>query len=762
MSRWTSSRWHAVDVAGLLAVVGLLAGFWWSRVLTGASVMKFAAVDLFLYCVPAYARVAEALREWRTPLWNPHQACGVPFLGVLQAGYFYPARWLLLVLDPSAALGWSTLLHLGIAAVGPFMLARALGSGTVGAVVASVGFTYGFAAVGIYAPSTLLESGVWLPVAAYALLRMTATMRWRYACLATFAIAAPILAGGHQIALYSFYGLGLFGIALVVDRRYRSAILAPKTLALVLAVCSLAIALSAVQWAPTLFWARHGERSTEPLSAAEIDPWKTPPTAVAAASVSRQTDVGGIVLPAPLAVLAILGTLFGPRLVLPLFIGGLIAFLLSLGPGAPWFSLYHWLPGFSMFRAPARLGYLVVFLASVAAAFGVESLCRAARPAGPIRGALASAAVLGALVVVIRAPVPSPPRADFYDLLAVGGTLGSVLLPPPLVGPAALAQVLATAVGVRANDSLLPYSSPKGDRLIARHHGTYRNLAARAGLSRVAFATRPVFEVPTTPKQAMLTGLYAADDYEPLHAERTSEYFSLLTRGHVASRADGIALIGVLPLTEPPVSPRLLDMMSVRYLVGPRPETLVDPPIAALVALYRMVPSLVPQGEPKDLVVLENAAALPRAYTVGGVRPVTSDVDATRAILDPGFDPRREVVAGANLISRPPSAPLREAEIVSYQPERVVIRARAETDGALVLTDTYAEGWTATLDGMPVPIWPANYLFRGITLPPGDHQVVFEYMAPGYRAGRVASLLALLTLVGVPIFKRAFFKDPAD
>ena len=95
-----------------------------------------------------------------------------------------------------------------------------------------------------------------------------------------------------------------------------------------------------------------------------------------------------------------------------------------------------------------------------------------------------------------------------------------------------------------------------------------------------------------------------------------------------------------------------------------------------------------------------------------------------------------------------------KAEIVSYDREQVVVHARSDRGGALVLTDAYAPGWTATVNGQPAPIWPANYLFRGVSLPPGEHRVVFRYAAPGYRAGRVAAMTALAVLGLVPLASR--------
>ncbi len=47
-----------------------------------------------------------------------------------------------------------------------------------------------------------------------------------------------------------------------------------------------------------------------------------------------------------------------------------------LGRLTPWFFLYRWIPGFAMFRFPARLIVLVAFFAAIAAGLGLTALAR--------------------------------------------------------------------------------------------------------------------------------------------------------------------------------------------------------------------------------------------------------------------------------------------------------------------------------------------------------------------------------------------------
>jgi uncharacterized membrane protein YfhO len=92
------------------------------------------------------------------------------------------------------------------------------------------------------------------------------------------------------------------------------------------------------------------------------------------------------------------------------------------------------------------------------------------------------------------------------------------------------------------------------------------------------------------------------------------------------------------------------------------------------------------------------------------------------------------------------------ARLVDYRDEHVTVDAQGP--GLLVLTDTYAPGWKASVDGTREPIHRVDYLLRGVEVGPGRHRVEFSYEPAAWRTGLVVSgsaliVLALLTMLGV-------------
>jgi uncharacterized membrane protein YfhO len=76
-----------------------------------------------------------------------------------------------------------------------------------------------------------------------------------------------------------------------------------------------------------------------------------------------------------------------------------------------------------------------------------------------------------------------------------------------------------------------------------------------------------------------------------------------------------------------------------------------------------------------------------------------------------------------------------------------VISANLSEEGYLVLTDAHYPGWRALTDGLEMPIYRADLLFRAVYLPAGQHRVEFVYDPLSFKLGAAISLTALLGLV---------------
>lgn len=152
-----------------------------------------------------------------------------------------------------------------------------------------------------------------------------------------------------------------------------------------------------------------------------------------------------------------------------------------------------------------------------------------------------------------------------------------------------------------------------------------------------------------------------------------------------------------------------------------------------------------------DVKIYERLGGAGRAQLVWSARPASSADEAARLLRAPDangsfqdsvvVEASAEAVAGWGLASQGDEPGGRgAAEVVSYAPERVVIRARAERPGLLVLKDAYYPGWKAEVNGAPVEIVATNALFRGVPVPAGESETVFSYEPATWRNGLRLSL----------------------
>jgi hypothetical protein len=82
--------------------------------------------------------------------------------------------------------------------------------------------------------------------------------------------------------------------------------------------------------------------------------------------------------------------------------------------------------------------------------------------------------------------------------------------------------------------------------------------------------------------------------------------------------------------------------------------------------------------------------------------------------------------------------------ILHEDASQIVVRALGP--GTFSLRDRNMPGWTATVDGKPEPM-DEGTIWRELPIGHGEHQIVFNYVAPGYAAGLPMALLAWLVVV---------------
>jgi uncharacterized membrane protein YfhO len=86
---------------------------------------------------------------------------------------------------------------------------------------------------------------------------------------------------------------------------------------------------------------------------------------------------------------------------------------------------------------------------------------------------------------------------------------------------------------------------------------------------------------------------------------------------------------------------------------------------------------------------------------------------------------------------------------VSYQNDRIRLVVSVPSGGYLVLSEVFAPGWSATVDGQPAELLRANAIFRALWVAPGEHQVELRYWPTLLTLGAASSGVAWLGVNGL-------------
>ena len=94
-----------------------------------------------------------------------------------------------------------------------------------------------------------------------------------------------------------------------------------------------------------------------------------------------------------------------------------------------------------------------------------------------------------------------------------------------------------------------------------------------------------------------------------------------------------------------------------------------------------------------------------------------------------------------------------ELRVLEENPRLTAIKIHAETAGYLVLADTWYPGWRAYVDGVQSRLWRANYMFRAVAIPAGEHEVKIVYQPRSFLVGGITSGAALVLLLLLAILR---------
>ena len=808
------SRLRVADRPADLLAVSLLVALTifaeWG-LLRGGAVVGTDAVTQY---IPWYSFLGDQLRSGNVPGWNPYQLSGTPFAADPLSGWTYlPAMVFFTLLPLVSAAKVYLFFHPLLAGIGAYALARNLRINVAGALFAAVAYEY----VGyIYVRNTCCFAYVsvlaWLPFAilgAELAIRSRSWLRrglwWAVSGLAISQILAAWLGQGSYYALLALGGYVAYRTLLFPPENIRG--LWGRVSGAAIhgsSVLLFGFGLAAASLLPRLEYnalsnLAGGYPAKDPLleSGWSITDWE-----------KLFVSPGFFYAGSATLALALAAPFIGrTRHAVPYFAVLAVSALTLSGTGfTPIHSLLYLLPSFESLQPHYPQRSLLVFYLAAALLAGatVSSLGKQARRKPYLLALPVLAAIFLATRSTVELPleeVEKPGDAGLWEeplpsLLENGVALlpGSLivlalvllfvtiyaLIPHRfriLRGLAATLLVLAVFTDLYSAGKVVLENNGGGqtaDQIVEADLSTYYEPTEATKLlhpngeeqSRF-FAYSPDLRYQRKFMESRVRALEAENRpialrvqstqiYHAVHLARYDKYLETMNE-----ETQNYHSANVLP--EGLDSP-LLNLLNTRHIVTPANPP--GPGAGNLESLKGDYPTVYKDDQVK---VLKNEEALPRAWIVHSARQTKPE--ETLELLDSGeVDPRETALLEEEppRLESPENGSDERVSVESYRADRIELDVSTAARGLLVLSEVYYPAWKAYVDGEPVSLYRANYLFRGVPIPAGDHTVELRYESASLCLGIAISLFTILVcivLVGanaVRRWRKGAYAEPAD
>ncbi|MEO0136694.1 MAG: YfhO family protein [candidate division WOR-3 bacterium] len=729
------------------------------------------------YLLDGYPFEKYALENGGFVFWYPMVFGGFPALGAPVGGQLAPLAWLKFLLPPQIAHCVTFIILFFIAGVGMYLYLKALNLSKYAATLGA--FVYQW--IGNLA--TTPEAGHTARAASIAILGITlfflhqalSTRKINYFILLAIAIAFAFYQGHFQITYYSLILFIGYVIHFLVTRRkelHKSDYL--KIIAYGVFSIVLIFFLMAVIWLPVLGGmkavARGLERGYEYAAS-----WSLPPIEIFDLLVPNfsgglenywsknpmklHTEFFGVVI----LIFALSGLIFNWRknYLKFFFITGLIALLYAFGSATFVHRLFYELvPGFKLMRAPGLAFYLVAFSTIVIGAFGFEEIIikkNLDQKRFIISGIIILIAYLlisfliapaiaeaeaGIKINYFKRNLPSYYNQAFFTLVItiLTITFGYLSIKKKIPAPTTTCIFVVLTLFHQLPIMIKYLPSGPAPEIYYQADEVVNFLKNDNSVFRVF------------PFQYGTRGEHDRDSYLLYHNIQSAG-------GYIANpiqRYQDLIGAGMSVMFNPQhliQYPKFVDILNLKYIVAPNlPEDLsgYDQNSRRIILMIKgYLARFRPVYKGYQYTIYQNDSVLPRAVILFDyvVLPPENIIDYMKS---PSFNPRELLILEDSLpYPHPPKIPaMVEAKIKKYSPNQIVIETDAPQPGFLLLIDNWHPDWQVMVDGKKEKLLRANYTFRAVYLPPGKHNVVFEYKSLPFIMGMIITVTTIAALLG--------------
>ena len=734
----------------------------WSAYPGFASPVKNNAMpDIISQIYPWKYLTIDFFKNFQIPLWNPYAFSGTPQLANYQSAVLSPFNLLFFILPFIDAWSLLVLLQPLLAGFFTYLFLRSLKTSKEAATISAVAFMFcGFLTTWM-AYATLDFAILFLPLALFAVEKYFQTKKIRFLILLSFSIPLSFFSGHFQISAYFI----IFTILYIVYKYISTKDL--KTSLNILVFSVIGIFLSLPQLLPSIESYAQSLRSGI-FEKIEAIPWGYLPTFVApdflGNPVTRNDWFGHYaewnayigILPLMLAFFA----LFGKRTKEILFFMFLAILALLFSFQTPFldFLVFLKIPVLST-SAASRIIVLFSFSMCVLAGFGFDKLLHDIKdvkkkqifywvlsffvifvllwlivllklflPLNKISIAkqnlilptiifLLSSAVI--LLTVLFKKIPQ--NKNFYFLFSI------ILI------------LIASFDMLRFSTKWMPFD-PKS--LV------YPNVPVASEFLKISGYERIVSNLGE--EATNYYKLSSLEGYDAVYIKRYGEFMASLSTGNLTESARSVVSFPKYGV----YTNKALNLLGVKYII----YKVADGQASWTFPFWNYkdgIFSLIYNDGVYQ--ILKNNDVFPRTFLVNKYSVEDNPQKILNDMFNTDFNLQEEIVLEQNPNIKLDQKSKGFAQIIEYTPNKVIIKTNSDGNSLLFLSDSFYPGWQAYVDGNKTQVYRADFTFRAVYVPKGNHRVTFIYNPLSFVVGVYVFLIGVLLIIMLTTYKRLKF-----
>lgn len=147
------------------------------------------------------------------------------------------------------------------------------------------------------------------------------------------------------------------------------------------------------------------------------------------------------------------------------------------------------------------------------------------------------------------------------------------------------------------------------------------------------------------------------------------------------------------------------------------------------------------------LTLYKNKTYLPRAWFVKNLEVIKQEDEVLKRLNSSEFDPGETAIV-EEIVGNVQTPEETEVKLQQFGLHELTFKVKTDKNSFLTISEIYyPAGWKAYIDGEQIPIYPTNYILRGVVVPTGEHTLKLQFEPEVYNLSLKLSLIGILSVI---------------